>query len=368
MVIYLVVFILISFLAFLIEKSANKKINKFWIILIIFILSLMGGIRNHNIGTDINVYGKPWFQTATTCDKFIEYTGKIETSDIGYLLFNYLISRFTSELNVYLFIHQLVCNTLVITTLYKYKKENKDFSFLLALSMYYFIYYFRTYNLLRQSISLSILFFATNYLMKNRYILYILCVLIAAQFHFTAYFGLILLILYTVIASNIKRKGILIFFIVFISILICLNAINIMKILYNIGLINERVYSYSTIFLKEKANINLIESLYKLIFIFMVFLVYKDVLKNKYALFLFSILDFISFQLSSIMSYTDRIALYFGYVRMLLIPDILDRKNYKNRFIFEIIIICLLFSFWIYKFIINGSCEIYPYENIFFNI
>lgn len=363
MIVYLITFVIISFLVFLIERCNNKKINIFFVILIIFTLSFVGGIRDYTIGTDVNVYGKPWFEVAVASDTFADYVEKIQTSDVGYLLFNYFISRFTSNVNIFLFLHQVVCNTLVIHTLYKYKKENKNFSLILAISMYYFIYYFRTYNFLRQAMSLSILFFASKYLFKKEYVKYLFWILISAQFHFTGYFAILLLIFHMLITSKIKRKKMFIFIVVVIAIILCFNVINVMKLLHNIGILNDRLYAYSIFYLKEKADINFIESIYKMIFIFTVAIWIKNNKnsESKLTLFLFAILDFISFQLSSVMYYTDRIALFFGYTRMLLVPDILDKNNYKNRFIFEILLISILFSFWMYKFIISGSCEVYPY-------
>ena len=74
-------------------------------------------------------------------------------------------SRFSSNLNVFFFICQLIINTLFFSTMYRYRK---NIPLWLSMLSYLTLYYCRTFNYLRQSFSLAIIFFSLRYLEKEK--------------------------------------------------------------------------------------------------------------------------------------------------------------------------------------------------------
>lgn len=368
MVIYLVVGIVVVLLSSIIDKrleKKNKKINYIISAIIILILSILGGLRGSDIGTDIHVYGKRWFEVACRCNSFASYRGLISSSDVGYLLLNYVVSIFTNNFNVFLFIHQLICNVLIFSTLYKYRDKAP-----LWLSMLTFLclYYLRSYNYLRQSLALSFLFFGFRYIDEKKLIKYLIVIFIATQFHFTAIIGIFIYFIYYVFTSNFKYKNLLTIAVILATIFVSCNITSIIRILYSLNLVNYRIYNYTLQYMIESFDFSLIETCFKLLFILFYIVNLKKINKNEkmnYTLGIFLIMDIIFFQIRGIILYADRFAFYFGYLTTLLLPQIPGTFKNENtkKFMYLVLSMCLV-AFWFFKFVMENSGEVYPYNSI----
>ena len=114
MLVYIITFIIVEFLANLIQSSKEKKwYHYMFLFSIILILSLVGGLRSTNIGTDGKIYGERWFRYAASSYNFDFYKTLVSTTDIGYLMINYIVSQLSSNINVFLFVHQEICNSII---------------------------------------------------------------------------------------------------------------------------------------------------------------------------------------------------------------------------------------------------------------
>lgn len=367
MIIYLLIFLIAEILAIICDKvKSNNKNIKIIVFLIIMILSIFAGVRDLTIGTDVNVYGVNWFQMACNCQSFKDYIDLINTTDIGYLFINYIVSRFTTNVNVFLFIIQLICNSLVIITLYRYRERCP---FWLSILTYLCIFYCRTFNILRQSIALSILFYSIKYLYQNKNGKYLIAVIISSLFHYTAVFGIVILILKNICTSKSKHKKLYLLFIFFMSIACVYFIKDVIAILYSMGLVNARIYNYLFESINDEGiNFFGIDFFVKLIFLIIIYFSYKkNAEKEELSQFLFfiTIMDFVFFQIRNIILYADRIALYFNYFILLLLPQSVHNKFLKNkeRLIINVAIFIILIVYWIYKYVYTGSCEVYPYTS-----
>ena len=367
MFIYLLVFFILLVLSNIYVKTNEKK-KKIVLSIIILLLSVLGGVRASNIGTDVMVYGERWFNISVNTNSLSSLLKIIQTTDIGYVILNYIVSRFTDNFNVFLFVHQLIINILICTTIAKYCKNG---NIILGLLFYYFVYYFRTYNLLRQAVALAIVLWSVRYLIENKKIKYIISILIAAQFHATAYFCILTLIIYMLLRSTNKYRKIFILLISFVSIICVINLLDIMTILYNMGIINDRIYAYTYTFIKSEVSFNLIEFMIKIAGIIIsslyIFGYKKEIDKNDKFLYLIMVLDLIVSQTSNFISYAGRLAYYYGTINVIFLPNVIEKVSYnkQNYVIFNIISIGLLFAYWFITFIVNKSCEVYPYQSIF---
>ncbi len=369
MLAYIITFTIVFIISCQIDKSKKNKdiMNYIMLFTIVMILSILGGLRDYSIGTDIKVYGRNWFIYACRFNDFQNYIQLRPDGELGYLLLNYIISRFTDNFNIFLFIHQLICNLFVVVALYKYRKKAP---FYMSILVYLMLFYCRTYNYLRQSIALSILFFGFQYIEKKNIMKYLLTVFIAAQFHSTAYIGIVLYIIYYLSISNIKQKKTICISIVIATVIIATNIVNVMGFLHKFNLISDRIfYNYTTRYLNENFQISLIETFFKCLFIFLYFINIKNINKKhtmNYALGVFLIMDLILFQIRGVIMYADRLSLYFGYTSLLLIPQIVTSFNKtENRRIMKLILIILLLGFWFFKFVFENSGEVYPYMTYF---
>lgn len=367
---YLSLFLIVTLLAIIVSVSKNKGLNIILITLIILILSIFGGARNLNIGTDVSVYGNPWFEIACSYNNVIDYINHINSSDIGYVLLNYIVSRFTNNVNIFLFVLQLISNSLILITLYKHKEKSP---FWLATLAYICIYYCISFNILRQSIALAFVFYSINFLEKKKDIPFFITIIIAAQFHYTAYFALIIYLIYKLmISKKIKNKKNILVSIVLISTITVIFLKEILTLLYQFNIINYRIYNYIFNASTTSLNFNYIEILFKVFFIFLYLLSNKwNTQKDKQDIIFiaFILLEFILYQTKAIISYTDRLSFYFGYFSMISYPMIIKQfsQRRENKLIIRIISIAIFLIYWYYKFVYSGSCEVFPYESNIFN-
>lgn len=69
-------------------------------------LAFVSGVRTLVIGTDIKNYGLYNFNLATQFSDFADYFAKITISnqtEVGYALLNYVVSKFSNNINVFFF-------------------------------------------------------------------------------------------------------------------------------------------------------------------------------------------------------------------------------------------------------------------------
>ena len=204
MFIYLLVFGLAAFFAYLAQKFENKKVLVIlFSIIAILIPSVLAGVRDSNIGTDLEVYGKPFFNRAVLSDSFEEYSNICET-ELGYRIINYIVSRFSDNINIFLFVLEFIIIGIVYLAFYQRRKEIPVW---LGLLCYLFLFYSRFLNLLRQGIAVSIIIYSYKYLEKNELKKFLLAILIATMFHTTAIFAITLIFIKIIL--NLRKDLIL---------------------------------------------------------------------------------------------------------------------------------------------------------------
>ena len=363
MIIYILVFIFSCLSCYLVQKFNNRKIiTVFFSIIAIFIPSFIGGMRDLNIGTDVLVYGKNYFKLATIYSNFFRYSNAVN-SMIGYVFINFIVSRFTKDVNIFLFIHQIIVNSLVYYTIYKNREK---FPMWLAMLSYLTIYYCRTYNFLKQAIALSIVFYSFKYIEEKKVIKFIISIIIASTFHSTALVAIVLYFINYFI--NRKEKIMYTYIIIMIGMITTFGIKEIMEVLYNFNLLSERYYNYLAFAIKEEFYIDILETIFKLFFLILYLLFMKKINeKDKMNNFLGMsiILEFMFIQIRTIIEYADRIAFYFGYMGILLIPQMSNvlTKNKKIQKIYNFIVVILLIIYWYIKFVHYRACEVYPYSS-----
>ena len=373
MTIYLLEFFLILLIITKIDcnKSSKSKKNIVLLITAILIASLIGGLRDFTIGTDVNVYGKRWFEVASKAVSFNSYIGNFNTTEYGYLLLNYIVSRFTSDVNIFLFILQLICNTLVFSTLYHYRDKCPLWASIL---MYLCTFYCMSFNILRQACALSIIFACTIFLEKKEIIKYILGTAIALFFHSSALLAGVMILGIYFISKTKPKKQFIIIFIAMCTLGIGLSYIKeVIAFGYNIGIVNERIYNYIFIFVKDNLEFPLVEFLFKTLFLFVCLISLKKTNKDfKYNNFLFIciLFDLILSQTKMFISYSERFSFYLGYISMIYIPQSFNAlsKNRNNKFIINMLFTSVMLTYWVYNYVIEGHCEVYPYKSIILGI
>lgn len=193
------------------DRIASSYVFKFFCGLIaIAIVSVIAGVRNLDVsgGTDVLVYGNPIFDFAANSSTYGEFVNQVQGYNLdiesGYLLINYLVSRFTDNPHVYYGLLSFSISSLIFSAGYLIRKNLSPFIFW---STYLLTIYFETFNLLRQSISMAMILLAVSVLLANpkRKIVSLLIVISAIFFHATAVIGLLIWLIALLLIKS-KRK------------------------------------------------------------------------------------------------------------------------------------------------------------------
>lgn len=366
MLIYIVVFCLSAFFAYLAQRFENKKIlTIIFSIIAILIPSILAGVRDLTIGTDIGVYGKTFFNRAVISNSFQEYS-KICETEVGYRLVNYIVSRFTNNVNIFLFILEFIIIGIVYIAFYQ---RRKDTPIWLCMLCYLFLFYNRLLNLLRQGIALSIIIYSYKYLDKNELKKYLIAVIIATLFHTTAIFAITLYFI-KIVSKSKSRKALIPIISMVILVLILGYGKILSFLIYNIGIVSTR---YAIYLPSANFSFNLVETLVLCFFVILAIVFSKKVNKlnqNNMLYILIGFFGIILTQLSGVADYADRIAFYYTGIYPIMLASIPQNvgKNKIDKFTLNYVIIMLFFVFWYWKFIKMGSCETYPYTSAILGI
>lgn len=163
----------------------RPKQKRFMFFSILFVLFFISTFRNNMMGTDYNSY--------------IYYFNRIANGESayfherGYVLFNSLLSRISDQY----WILAAGINILLFVPLSYYLKETVHNSPYWIVAVLVFIlnpymYLQTSFNSLRQCCSIGILFCAALQLRKEKYLIFTLLVLLAAQFHRISYIVILL--------------------------------------------------------------------------------------------------------------------------------------------------------------------------------
>ena len=176
-----VLYIGVLAICWLLAFQADRRNNKFYVGLIILLLTLVTGLRDSSVGLDTKSYVEKFSLIASGQS---QYAYGLETS------FKYICAFFLKifpSYSVLLGILGLITNGCIIWRLWDFRNVS---SFSCMVSCYYMGFFFMSLNGIRQFCAIAILLFATRYLIKHKYVRYIVLVFVASAFHQSALIGL----------------------------------------------------------------------------------------------------------------------------------------------------------------------------------
>ncbi|SDM32411.1 EpsG family protein [Halarsenatibacter silvermanii] len=172
-----------------INKKGNVVPNKMFWFMSMGILVFIMGFRDLSVGVDGGNYLRIY--------KNINELGVIEyiqntTHEPGYIIFNRLIYLIFNDFQWVLILSSLF----IIFGVYKaLEYEIKNISLPLAVFIFSTTQYFYYFGIIRLGMAVSIIAFAYRYILEDKKTKYILMVLVATMFHFSALFALGLIFL-----------------------------------------------------------------------------------------------------------------------------------------------------------------------------
>lgn len=369
MYIYLCVFAISILLCYFCEKIAfpaieQKTLSKLWFVILLVLIallpSILGGVRDYSIGTDIRVYGNTWFYLSRSSSNLLSLLKLASESSIGalYATFNFIVSRFTDNPHWFYFWYCFVENLIVLIAL---RENRKLISTTSGWATYLLLFYNLNFNMLRQGMALVILLLGFKYIREEKFLKFILVVLFAYLFHSTAIIALLVYIIYLIIAhKNNANNWVQMSLIYICSIIFILSFESISQFLLNAGILSARYAIYLN---SDNAATGRSYIFYLFIFIVCILSVKseKDTIFN-----FFEIITFIciSFSILVKISYLSRVIDYFSIYLCFGIPYIFEKKSrvILNGITFRpLIMYILLIGYWLIIYAFLGYHSTVPF-------
>ena len=184
--------------------SCRKNIAKSLVFLIVLILSLLAGFRAENVGMDTVTYNKLF--NLILDGKMNEALWSMREGTFLYIS-EALLKIFKTPQALFI-IYALITNGLIIARFYTLRDKA---SLPVMVFAYISTQYFFTFNIMRQFVTVAIVFYATKFLFNKEYFRYVLCCIVSMSFHITGILGLVILVLYYFIynyETGQKRKNV----------------------------------------------------------------------------------------------------------------------------------------------------------------
>jgi len=180
----------------LVYRKGNKTKDKIFIILVTIQFLFINGFRHFSVGTDSVVYY--WkFNEAVKVRSIIEVF-KLHRYEPGYTMLEFIIGSFTQNYAVFF----VICAIIIFVPLGIFIYRNSTNYFLS-----YFIYivlrmFDFSMNGVRQSMAISISLFAFEFAMRKDLKKFLMVVIVASLFHYSA---IIILPIYFIVNHNFKK-------------------------------------------------------------------------------------------------------------------------------------------------------------------
>lgn len=339
--------------------SKSKENTGFWICIIIF--TFLAGFRASFVGNDTEEYLRIFKEVDSN-----NYDFSTSRYEIGYLIFNKLISLFCNNGQVVFIVSGAFIYYSVGRFILKYSRMPL-LSLLLFLTYGYFS---SSMNILRQFIAISILLYSFSYILKGRFVKFLLIVILASLFHTTSF-----LFIFAYLARYVKPS--------LKSFLICILLAIIGSYAFNI-LLGEMLSIFNAYqhydggkYFGDTRAASILYVIISSLVLLLSFILLKGKSKNgnhsisdfnyeincELILVLFGVCLYI---LSLKLNILDRIAIYYNIFSIVLLPNAIKCLRPDCRFMFSVITVFLFFSYTITIIVVRPEWNsAFPYSFCF---
>lgn len=378
--IYIISFVLSDILFFLsgIQKMKRKKV--IIVILGLFLVSALAGMRSENIGVDVKVYAIDLYQRAVESNSLFTLCSDLWSEgykNFGFYILNFTLSRFSPDYHLGLFFYELITVGFMYMGVYECSKFMKT-PIWLAMLFILLSLYNPSLNIMRQCIAVSILFYGIACLMNRKLIHYVIFQIIAFMFHTSAIFGVLIVSVYFLLRYKnnvLPRKQILNSFAL---VLLCLGCVLLIiptvTFLVKIGMFDENFLTYlpggHNSNLGNGDMINPLSVMPSLFYLCLVGIHYKKLMNEKgeglYMLFCCLAVFLISFG-PLVADFIERVGYYFIPFQCVALANVSNVCIPKYRNWYIILVITAMLVVWYVTVVLLGYYGTYPYE-FFWNV
>ena len=359
MTVYIVGFVLSSLFVWLSEKKKNIKLFG---IFGIAILTYIATVRGLDIGIDIKFYVLRTFQTAQIYKgdliRYMSYNP--DQVEPLYLLIEYIAANVFKNVHFALFAFSVLTNTFVYLGI---KNLRGKIDVTLGWIAYCLLFYMVTLNLMRQFIAVAVIFYLFSNEKSLNWKRAIILSLLAMGFHISGFMGVFLYGVYRFLgARTIKRSGLRNIGVGAFMLLPFIADIAV-NILGNIGIISGKF----NVYLGNEGDVALGNILFRSVGL-SIFLLYmyknRAVRTDNWTRFILYIAVIDILFLFNNGLFSVRIGKTFSIFEIVYFTIGLNvfKKKGGSRKLVGFAMVCLLFAYWYYQFIVLNSGLVYPYE------
>ena len=243
-----------------------------------------------------------------------------------------------------------------------------------SMFLYYMLFFNISLNLVRQSIAMSILFFAFPFLLENKWIYFLISIFIATLFHKTAIIGLIIFLLYVILIKkfqvpqfkygmktiHIEGKPLISGAVIAIVILILMNpSSSILNSILNILNLSNFGFLYS----KGFGIFSFRQVIIRVPFLLLLIFSWEKMENNdlKYFYLVLTVIDILFAQMSGGSSIILRISYYLSIFYIYAVPNEIAVHSNKSRILLQVAFLIGFISYWYYMFVVNNYNQTVPF-------
>lgn len=343
------------------DNDSRRKIS--FLLLLFLPLFLLSALRGEMVGGDLEYY-LPYFDRACQASSFQELMD-ISGHEPGYIILTGIIGSISSSHRFFFFITTIFSLIGPFYLIYRYSEKP-----IVSIIIYYAMgFYTNTFNNIRQSIAMSIIFFAFPYLFNKSSLKFFVFLFIATLIHYSAF---VFLIVYVLIKMNSGIKSAVFTFIIGTIIFVVLGS-NLMS--FFVGIINLIVLKYDNFDVNESPEVGwgllMLQTIIFLALLFVFYRLRKSAKQNQ--LFFLKLILFFQMMTVLIQMYATifpsmtRMSQYFFIPVMVLSPflfSLIRKKILKMYYGITLLSLSLLFFYLTYgrsPVIDSNSQGVIPY-------
>lgn len=344
------------------RKENHKRAASWRGMFAVVILSLMAGIRSYQVGTDIQLYILPgYYQAKDYLGNFLAYIKNDRYQlEIMYLILEYISAGIFHSPHFVMFTLSLITNLFVYAGIVNMHKE---INISLAWLIYCFVYFNISLNLMRQSVSVAIIFYLFSVSQNLSWKKVIIFVLVSTIFHISGLIGIVLYSVYILIGKRNRLSGTKkIMFMISLSLPVVVTYM--IEFLCIIGFFSGKYLVY----VENRGDIAVGNLIFRFLGLLSFIIYYIKKLrrnnnKDQLSFLMYVGIINIFLLLNNSLIFT-RIGKFFEIFEVIYFTW--GMKAYPKakgvRLIASAALILLTFFYWYYQFIVLGSGATYPYK------
>lgn len=239
MIIYLFIILIAASLAYIATGTTRHKfVFCAFSFMALFIPSCLAGCRDLTVGYDVLFYGYDIYRNAHFSSSFAELVEREGTTELFYLLINYIAVQLCD--NVHFVLGFISFVTLLFLYLACYNMRRKIPIWLLYAS-FMLVFFVSSMNLLRQSLAVTVCFYAYSILKKRGMdYLFFGASVIAVTSHNTAFFAITMLLVYHFMSNRTDSEFSIFFRVFIIAVIVIWGSMS--QILFVLSALLEKNY------------------------------------------------------------------------------------------------------------------------------